>query len=218
MALKNTGISTDIPRNLLIEAFSSICKNFEKGTLIIPVGIDGELRLLSAQPEELIEMTEKDGGATYSIIDDSSPNDGYIVATHPELGTWIESEATKEEKKKYISNFITRNKDLLLKEENMLGTWVSDDEETKNMIALDISQHVPDKELAVALGKLHNQFAIWDVRNQEEIQCGGKGFYTKPIMEKEFMPNTFTKSQKDTNPVSKNLSSSLPLNLETQLV
>ena len=110
---------------------------------------------------------------TYS---NSVPLQGYCVAVHPELGTWIPADATEEEIAICIETYVLRNADLLNDSENLyFGTWVSDDPDTFGMISLDISAVIRDKDTAIRLGKAFDQQAIFDLSTFEPIDCGGSG-------------------------------------------
>jgi len=163
--------------------------------------------LLTANVDMLRDTTKANGGGTFKAIssytriprnmrfqsyDMSIPTEGYCVATHPELGTWIPADATEEEIACYIETFLTRNAELLQQNEQLyFGTWVSDDPETEGMISLDISSIIPSKEAAMTLGKMHDQQAIFDLSTFESIPCGGSGtsFTGKVSLEPEIAEN-----------------------------
>lgn len=180
----------DIPNQDVLErAFANICEQLPKGSVVIPVEKDGRLQILTISPEKYAQMTREDSGMTMSLVNETAPSEGYMVSTYPERGTWIEADATDAEVTDLIAKFVRRNSDLLKDPSNMLGTWVSDDPNTLGMISLDVSRHVKSFDDAIALGKLHNQQAVWDVANFEDIPCGGTGFYMAPVLEKD-VPET----------------------------
>ncbi len=112
----------------------------------------------------------------YRHYDMSHPTQGYCVALHSELGTWISADATEEEIECYIETYLTRNADLLQGDSQLyFGTWVSDDPETFGMISLDITAIISDRDLAMSLGGQYNQQAIFDLTTFETIPCGGTG-------------------------------------------
>lgn len=149
--------------------------------------------------DEMKDITKTNGGGTFKALENNRvseltktymmktyyqnydmtvPIKGYCVAMHPELGTWIPADATEEEIACYIETFITRNADLLQSDSRLyFGTWISDDPETEGMISLDISAIIPDKEVAMKLGKMFDQQAIFDLTTFESISCGGAGMF-----------------------------------------
>lgn len=167
------------------------------------------VQLGSMNIDDIRATTQNNGGSTNKTYDSTPlgqryappthyeynqnvPTTGYCVATHPDLGTWIEADATPEQIEAYIETFITRNADLLWREsDSYLGLWVSDNPETQGMIALDLVSIVPDKETAMALGREHNQQAIFDLESFESIDCGGTGaaFDRTFLLEKDVAAN-----------------------------
>ena len=60
---------------------------------------------------------------------------------------------------------------------HFVGGYVEKDDHTGKPVALhlDVSEHIPDQDKAVAAGRARNQISIWDLKNQRETKTGGTG-------------------------------------------
>ena len=102
----------------------------------------------------LIDETIRNGGVSFnSKLERLVLNFGYTVSVYSILKT---ENVSKVEK--------TLNTDLKNYSNSFYGLWFSN-----GIFFLDGNINVSSKRLAMELGKLTNQDAIWDERNQEEI-------------------------------------------------
>jgi len=74
------------------------------------------------------------------------------------------------------------NKDLLSDANNSLGIWSHE-----GKTYLDVVVTVENYDEAVDLAKKHNQIAIWDLRNNNEIPTGGTGEPTQAFSKNEMV-------------------------------
>ena len=118
--------------------------------------------------EQILKLTQDNGGATWNFTNGSLVGtEAYSVSTHLDrTKTLPANELTAETLSAYISD----NHDLLNDSNNSLGTW-----NDNGTLYLDVVTTLEDREQAIALGKKHNQKAIFDLKNLEEIPTGGTG-------------------------------------------
>jgi hypothetical protein len=64
----------------------------------------------------------------------------------------------------HVDSFIRSNLDLLHNRNNFVGTWIDND-----IVYLDLSLNILDKDTALVWGKANGQICIWDVKNKVEI-------------------------------------------------
>lgn len=114
------------------------------------------------------------GGITIKAATGDEPKEGYVVATHESKGAVIEKSKsmTREDLEGRIFQYYKKHKDVLDQDGYYLGLWFNKD--TGNL-HLDIAQVETDKDVAIKLGIDHDQIAIWDIKNKNEIQTGGTG-------------------------------------------
>lgn len=84
----------------------------------------------------------------------------------------------RELRERIVSLFIEANKSLLRDPLCMVGSWYSDDWQES---VLEISVIVPDRDLAIKLGREYNQFSIYDLLKREEIELGGDGILPREL-------------------------------------
>ena len=65
-----------------------------------------------------------------------------------------------------VSKFLTKNKERLSMDMRYLGIWRN---EQNGMVYLDVTIVTEDKELAVAVAARHDQIAIFDLANYQDI-------------------------------------------------
>ena len=138
---------------------------------------------LSGRSRELPQLIEVDEAVRYTLVLHQA-NEGatfnmyfgdlagqrlYAVSLYPDRSVVIEG---KQIPLAVLRRFFLDNRDLWVDPQVSVGTWFSTD---GNMTYLDISATIPDRELAIQLGKKYNQTSIFDLFNLEEIQTGGTG-------------------------------------------
>lgn len=118
--------------------------------------------------------TGRHGGMSVNMKTGAYPKDGYMCAVHADRSELISAADAKDLAKceSRIKDFYEKNKDVLKEDGNVLGTWL--DPDTGN-IYLDISKRFEDKAEAIKYASEHNEKAIWDVKNMENIDTGGTG-------------------------------------------
>lgn len=122
------------------------------------------------------KTTAETSGSTISTKNGYVPKAGFMVAVDTDRSKVIHVDLDDPDVEKKlageIKKYMTDNKDLLGQKGKYLGTW--QDSATGDLY-LDVSTHVKNKAEAVALGRKHNQIAIWDVKHGQEINTGGTG-------------------------------------------
>lgn len=128
----------------------------------------------------IIERVRRDEGLSVDMLDGSEPPSGYMVArgstggVKPKVVTADEF-YDPERGPAVLSSFLKDNRSTLTRGD-YLGLW-HDKESGK--VFLDVSQNVPDRAKAEALGRRRDQISIWDVVNGKEIPTGGTGQVSK---------------------------------------
>lgn len=122
----------------------------------------------------IVAHTNRHGGMSVDMRTGAYPKDGYMCAVHADRSELIKADDVMDSKKceKRIEDFRQKNKDVLSEDGVVLGTWL--DPDTGN-IYLDISKRFEDKAEAIKYASEHNEKAIWDVKNMENIDTGGTG-------------------------------------------
>ena len=103
------------------------------------------------------------GGGTISLSGADIPAAGFMVALGRKYGAIVAADDTGAFAEAVTELAAGGHSDLV-------GTWVND-----NKIYLDLVENIRDRDVAVAIGELRNQVAIWDILNSEEIATGGNG-------------------------------------------
>lgn len=104
-------------------------------------------------------------GTTYNILNGDlshSKDPLYAVASFPERSKNFKREPTP----KQLQAFITKNIDLLKDSSNSIGTWW---DKGAKQFTLDITKTIPDRDMALELGRTFKQKAIFDLHKMEEI-------------------------------------------------
>ncbi len=142
-------------------------------------GIKNEINFTSEQRiktyADMASYTKKNDGATFnprtlkneSTIPEGKP-DAYAVGVFPTISKVIKSAPTA----KIINEFELDNADIFNKPNTHIGLWYDKKDESFYM---DATVLVRDKNKAIELGKKYGQKAIFDIKNQEEINTGGTG-------------------------------------------
>ena len=120
------------------------------------------------------DRTVRDGGISINAKTGKEPKTGYMVAVHSERAVWISASDADDKAKRdaAIDKFKKDNMDILSQGDVFLGTWKDPD---TGEISLDISKCVQDRDEAVKFATEHNEKAIWDIINMENIDTGGTG-------------------------------------------
>lgn len=109
---------------------------------------------------ELAEQAKIDG-FTRAIPSGEMPTAGYMVALEGHEETFPAEVFCAE----MLSGYVARKFDVLTGTgEVYLGAWLAD-----GVVYLDVSECVTDRQLALELGALRNQLAVWDVVNSAEV-------------------------------------------------
>lgn len=111
---------------------------------------------------EIVDAHNKAGGSSYSA--GGKVTQGYSVGTQKGSGEIIQGKKITVDQ---LNKFIQENEELLKNPNNFIGTWY--DKET-NTTHLDISTAVETEEEAQELGRANDQKAVWDFKNNEEIE------------------------------------------------
>lgn len=124
---------------------------------------------------DIVNRVHQNGGVTYNLGQgDMSGSNAFAVSIYPDRSQILDSGVDFET----IEGFLVANQDLLADSSNSLGVW---NHEGKTY--LDVVKLVENYDEAVDLGKQHNQIAIWDLRNNNEIPTGGTGEVAKQSAE-----------------------------------
>jgi len=109
-----------------------------------------------AGPRAITRMTRKQGGASVHAATGEIPADGFMVSTYPKRSVVVDGPVKEAD----VASFLAKNKDVLKRPDNFLGTWY---EEATGKTHLDISKRFTDKRKAFKTAERHNQLAIYDV-------------------------------------------------------
>src|SRR6185369_2219220 len=115
---------------------------------------------------QIVNALHANGGVTWNLSQGNmvgTPN--YAVSIYPDRAQILDGVDFDR-----VEEFIISNSDLLDNPENSFGAWSHD-----GKVYLDVVATIPDINKAVELGKQHNQIAIWDLKNGEQISTGGTG-------------------------------------------
>ena len=123
----------------------------------------------------------KEGGSTFTPDGKNlRGTEGFSVSTHLDLTKSIPGNNLTE---KDIADFIEKNKILLGVDPSLsIGTWYN---EKTNTTMIDVVSIEPDLDKAIALGKKHNQIAIYSLSAGHAINTGGTGKVVKPVPKKK---------------------------------
>jgi pentose-5-phosphate-3-epimerase len=124
----------------------------------------------------IVDATRESGGLSVSMIDGSTPTNGYMVArTVGVTSAIVDADVFFDPTRGHVAlaDFFIANRTHLTKGD-YLGVW---HDKPAGKIYLDVSENVSDKATAMALGSRssRNQISIWDVEAGEEIATGGTG-------------------------------------------
>jgi GNAT superfamily N-acetyltransferase len=115
-------------------------------------------KIAQAIADHIIEK----GGISYDPVSSTQKTSGYAVAVHPGREQIINEPPTA----KHIQQYVAKNDDAFQKDPGAhLGAW-----ENGGNWYLDISHITPDLDKAMDLARQHNQKAIFDLDNFQDIQ------------------------------------------------
>lgn len=99
------------------------------------------------------------------------PASGYMVAVNDHTHTFPADIMSDEGRlADAIDQMLLSERDVFSQDGMYLGGWVHD-----GKLWLEPSENIQDRGEAVSTARQHNQIAIWDVVNGQEIQTGGTG-------------------------------------------
>ncbi len=112
---------------------------------------------------EMIHQLNTTGGSTFNLSSGNlAHTKGYSISIY-EKQTFITDEATIQNLREYI----LKHAAALVIPQNNIGTWQENDK-----IYFDIAVTYKGTESqAIAVGKMYNQLAIFDLKNMKEIRC-----------------------------------------------
>lgn len=119
-------------------------------------------------PDEVhyADFDEENTGISLNVRDGEVAEHGFFVSVYPERGTILEPDATEEEFRAAVEQFLKDNDDLLKKDKHVLGFWKSP---TNHKTYIDVSVNVDDAGYARDLGDDKDQIAYFDSQTFEEI-------------------------------------------------
>jgi 8-oxo-dGTP diphosphatase len=120
----------------------------------------------------IIDRTHRNGGHSVSLTSGRSPSGGYMVAQQEGSHFLPAHEFFGPQGHHVLRSYIQGHASHFAQPGAHLGTW--HDHESGNVF-LDISHNVHGLEGATRMAQHHNQIAIWDLKNKQEIPTGGTG-------------------------------------------
>lgn len=115
---------------------------------------------------QMLQSIHEGGGVTYNLFNGNlSGTPNYSVSIYPDRERIVEGVDFD-----ILEGYVEDNEDLLSDAKNSLGVWSNN-----GKVYLDVVVIVPDKNEAIELARQHNQIAIWDLQNNQEIPTGGTG-------------------------------------------
>jgi len=125
----------------------------------------------------ILEAIELSGGITYNLSKGNlSGTPNYAVSIFPEKEKIVDGPIDFDT----LEGYLLANQDLLQDPNNSFGAWTNG-----NKVFLDTVVTIPDKEEALKLAKQHNQLAIWDLKNNQEISTGVVRAFSKKLLIKK---------------------------------
>lgn len=112
----------------------------------------------------LLDRIKKEGGFTYSIVNESSPKPGdkaYVVSPYKDRERVLNLDRLTP---KDLVRYIASNKDMLAKDDHYFGAWVDE-----GKAYLDVSVVMPTPEKARALCEKHDQLAYFDLEKMQTV-------------------------------------------------
>ena len=110
-------------------------------------------------------LLDETGGATYNVhLGDKLGSDEFAVGIFEDRSRVIDGIATEKD----IRKFIEDNKNVLRDPRVNVGLWANE-----GKTYMDLSVTFPDEDMAKEVGRKFNQMAIYDLKNQQEIEITG---------------------------------------------
>ena len=117
-----------------------------------------------------VMLHQENGGSTVSLYFGNLAGQRlYVIDVFPERERIVPG---AEVSQALLEQFVADNRDLLADPRNTVGTYY--DEEMGNT-AVNVSSALPDRELALALARQHNQQFVFDLGAMASIPVGGTG-------------------------------------------
>ena len=126
----------------------------------------------SAVADSIIARVKANGGLSVKILTGEEPTDGFMVAQQGHNLEIKEEDFFDAKKGRAALSAYLKAKKLVFGKDQYLGLWWNKDEKE---ISLDVVDKIKTRSEATNAGRERNQQAIWDVKNQEEINTGGTG-------------------------------------------
>ena len=121
------------------------------------------VRLRRAKVGEMLQKAFATEGFTYDALHDVYPTKGFVVSVHTDKEEQHEKGQLGE---KEIEAYIVKHADTLADPKKCLGAFYDPDVQKW---FLDVVQVEEDRETAVALGRQHNQRAIYDLEAKTPV-------------------------------------------------
>ena len=111
-----------------------------------------------------IDQTIKNGGSSYNPEYGIQPCSGYMVSIKDAIKVKFDNK--EETVQDAVHKALTMYGSLLVNSDNFLGSWISDD----GHLYIDIAKNVQDIRIAIKLGMLNDQLAIYDLNKERDIK------------------------------------------------
>jgi len=111
-----------------------------------------------------IEETLSEGGSSYNPEFGTKPESGYMVSIKDAIKVKFDNK--EETVQDAVHKALTMYGSLLVDSDNFLGSWISDD----GHLYVDIAKNVQDIRIAIKLGMLNDQLAIYDLNKVRDIK------------------------------------------------
>lgn len=138
----------------------------------------GSVRTVSRDPKRYryaLDQTFAKGGITIRATGlPNEPKKGFVVSEYEEIGGVVENargmdiEALTDE----VMDWVDNNEGLLIEDEMYLGLWLNNE---TGSLHIDASTVKLNRDAAIQAGIKHDQIAIWDIANGQEVATGGSG-------------------------------------------
>jgi HK97 family phage portal protein len=119
------------------------------------------------KPSGIGKRTLADGGMTIDLSTNSYPSTGFALSLDLEAEINVPFEEFDANYADIIGGFVTEHADRLDADGKHLGTWLDTD---SDLVFLDISTIVDDRDEALDLARVHQQRAIFDLATFDEIE------------------------------------------------
>jgi hypothetical protein len=125
---------------------------------------------ITLHPDAIRTLTKGDGSVKPTT--GKSPSAGYMVSIPGHTQVVSAAALSGPQARSVIEQYANAHSQALSEPNAHIGRW---QEPGTDKVYLDVSHNIKDRSQAVGLGKAHNQIAIWDLKNNREINTGGTG-------------------------------------------